>query len=167
MCSYVQIRIFLGAQAQSRAAQAAEVDVATTDWSAAFMEMDTAAQELLNLAAARTEALHVAYEDVERRLTEDAAAKELKAAQLHSVWMTAKQKSSFNLRRLKSMNGPRVPIEQLEVEHCTADRLHNVECSHLDASAEFQEGSGYVANVYRDPHDAIVVEEQSVDGSSS
>eukprot|EP01048_Picozoa_sp_COSAG05_P021613 COSAG05_NODE_4036_length_1706_cov_1.614810_1_plen_172_part_00 len=159
-----QMQIFLAAQKEVKEAQAAQVDIATTDWSAAFAAMDTAAQQLLNLASARTQILQTAYEEVERRLTEDAAAKELKAAQLHSVWMTTKEKSAFNLRRLKTMNGPRVPIGQLEVQQCTSDRLHNVQCEFQGASADFQEGSGYVSNVYRDPYDAIVVEEQSVEG---
>jgi hypothetical protein len=146
---------FLSAQSSVKAAQASQDDIAVTDWSAAFAQMDRAAQELLDLASVRTKVLEVAYDEVERRLAQDSSAKELKVAQLHSVWNTAKKKSAFNLHRLKTMNGPRVPIGELEKERCTSDRLHNIECAGVDASADFQQGSGYVSSVYRDPYDQV------------
>jgi hypothetical protein len=100
---------------------------------------------------------------VERRLAEEAAAKALKAARLRSLWRTAKEKSIFNLQRLQTMNGPRVPIDQLERQECTIDRLHQIECQDTDASESFEQAPGYFSHVYLDPHDNIVTEEQEVE----
>ena len=69
----------------------------------------------------------------------------------------------FNLHRLQTMNGPRVPIEQLERQECTIDRLHQIECYDVDASEDFEQEPGYYSHVYLDPHDNIVTEEQEVE----
>ena len=56
------------------------------------------------------------------------------------------------------------PIEQLERQECTIDRLHQIECFNVDASEAFEQAPGYYSHVYLDPHDNLVTEEQEVQG---
>ena len=159
-----EMQAFLAAQAAAAAGAEGQQALATTDWKTAFEDLDRSAQVLLDIATAKAKVLEFSFAEVERRLEEEQAAKALKAARLRSLWRTAKEKSIFNLKRLQTMNGPRVPIDQLEKQECTVDRLHNIECDHIDASADFEQSSGYFSHVYLDPHDQIVTEEQEVQG---
>jgi hypothetical protein len=158
-----EMQAFLAAQAAAAAGSEDQQALASTDWRSAFEDLDRSAQQLLDIATAKSKVLEHSFAEVERRLAEEAAAKALKAARLRSLWRTAKEKSIFNLQRLQTMNGPRVPIDQLERQECTIDRLHQIECQDTDASESFEQAPGYFSHVYLDPHDNIVTEEQEVE----
>ena len=157
-----EMQAFLAAQSAAAAGSAEQQALASTDWRTAFQDLDRSAQQLLDIATAKTKVLEYSFAEVERRLQEEAAAKTLKAARLRSLWRTAKEKSIFNLQRLQTMNGPRVPIDQLETQECTIDRLHQIECQNTDAAEGFEQSPGYFSHVFLDPHDQIVTEEQEV-----
>jgi hypothetical protein len=162
-----EMQAFLAAQSAAAVGAQDQQMLASTDWRSAFQDLDRSAQQLLEIATAKTKVLEHSFAEVERRLAEEAAAKALKAARLRSLWRTAKEKSMFNLHRLQTMNGPRVPIEQLERQECTIDRLHQIECYNVDASEDFEQEPGYYSHVYLDPHDNIVTEEQEVENYNS
>lgn len=157
-----EMQAFLAAQATASVGTQDQQMLASTDWRSAFQDLDRSAQQLLEIATAKTKVLEHSFAEVERRLAEDAAAKALKSARLRSLWRTAKEKSMFNLHRLQTMNGPRVPIEQLERQECTIDRLHKIECYNVDASEDFEQEPGFHSHVFLDPYDNIVTEEQEV-----
>ncbi len=157
-----EMQAFLAAQSAAAVGSQDQQMLASTDWRTAFQDLDRSAQQLLEIATAKTKVLQHSFAEVERRLEEEAAAKALKAARLRSLWRTAKEKSMFNLHRLQTMNGPRVPIEQLQRQECTIDRLHQIECYDVDASEDFEQAPGYYSHVFLDPHDNIVTEEQVV-----
>ena len=75
--------------------------------------------------------------DTKRRDVHKANA--LKQDKLNEVF----KESAFILNQLKTANGPRVAISELETEECTTDQFYHTTCSKRTATSDFTKKAGY------------------------
>ena len=97
-----------------------------------FNDVDLQVRNLKKMLSGRRDYVHNLRKAVEAKLRQLHIDYEWEKRVKYSEWRMVKERALFSMLKVRSANGPRVPIDQLQQQVCTKDNKFRTECHYED-----------------------------------